>query len=221
MLNLLIIAENKDAVTGLSSSLVRNGCSCPVVSGEKELATQLTRQTPDAILMATSDYQKIEDLSRRVKQSQDLPVIALVARDTLDAMNSQQSIDDFIVEPYNVTELLVRIRRLLKITAHHEDGELIKCDDLVIDLDRYEVSVSGRPVMLTFREYELLKFMARHRGRVFTREALLTGVWGYDYFGGDRTVDVHIRRLRSKIEDPHHTFIETVRNIGYRFTKKG
>ena len=73
--------------------------------------------------------------------------------------------------------------------------------------------------MLTFKEYELLKFLARTSGRVFTREALLNRVWGYDYYGGDRTVDVHIRRLRSKIEDSSHTFIETVRNIGYRFRK--
>jgi DNA-binding response OmpR family regulator len=79
--------------------------------------------------------------------------------------------------------------------------------------------VGGNPVMLTFREYELLKFLASNRGRVFTREALLNRVWGYDYYGGDRTVDVHIRRLRSKIEDASHTFIETVRNIGYKFNK--
>ncbi len=74
-------------------------------------------------------------------------------------------------------------------------------------------------VELTFKEYELLKFLARDRGRVFTREALLNKVWGYDYFGGDRTVDVHVRRLRSKIELSGQTFIETVRNIGYRFKK--
>ena len=102
----------------------------------------------------------------------------------------------------------------------YESSELIKDGDLVIDLAKYEVSVGGRPVLLTFREYELLKFMTSNRGRVFTREALLTKVWGYDYFGGDRTVDVHIRRLRSKIEDSHHTFIETVRSIGYRFIKE-
>ena len=75
-------------------------------------------------------------------------------------------------------------------------------------------------VELTFKEYELLKFLASNRGRVYTREALLNKVWGYDYYGGDRTVDVHVRRLRSKIEDSKRTFIETVRNIGYRFIKE-
>ena len=97
--------------------------------------------------------------------------------------------------------------------------ELIRRDDLVIDLARIEVSVAGRPIVLAFREYELLKFLASNPGRVFTRDVLLDRVWGYDYFGGDRTVDVHIRRLRSKIEDSGHVFIETVRNIGYRFKK--
>jgi len=87
-------------------------------------------------------------------------------------------------------------------------------------MDNCEVTVDGRLVTLTFKEYELLRFLASNRGRVFTRDVLLNEVWGYDYYGGDRTVDVHIRRLRSKIEDSTHIFIETVRNIGYRFRKQ-
>ena len=89
--------------------------------------------------------------------------------------------------------------------------------DLKIDQARCEVSVGEKLVSLTFKEYELLKFLVTNRGRVFTRESLLDKVWGFDYFGGDRTVDVHVRRLRSKIEDAEHSFIETVRGIGYRF----
>ena len=81
--------------------------------------------------------------------------------------------------------------------------------------------MAGRLLALTFKEYELLKLLATNKGKVFTRESLLNEVWGYDYYGGDRTVDVHIRRLRSKIEDPTHTFIETVRNIGYKFKDAG
>ena len=89
----------------------------------------------------------------------------------------------------------------------------------MIDLAKREVTVDGKLVELTFKEYELLKFLASNRGRVYTREALLNRVWGYDYYGGDRTIDVHVRRLRSKIEDSKHSFIETVRNISYRFKK--
>ena len=107
------------------------------------------------------------------------------------------------------------MKRLLRKTSQAE-RRTIRCGDLAIDLAKYEVSVGGRPVILTFKEYELLKFLASNAGRVFTREALLNKVWGYDYYGGDRTVDVHITRLRSKIENLSNIFIETVRNIGYR-----
>ena len=89
--------------------------------------------------------------------------------------------------------------------------------DLVLDLGNYKVFVAGQLVTLTYKEYELLRFLAQNKDKVFTREALLNRVWGYDYYGGARTVDVHIRRLRSKLEDNEHTFIETVRNVGYRF----
>ena len=100
-----------------------------------------------------------------------------------------------------------------------ESEDIIRCGDLVIDSVKCEVSLSGKPIILTFKEYQLLKFLASNKGKVFTREALLNKVWGWDYYGGDRTVDVHIRRLRSKIEDINHSFIETIRNIGYRFTE--
>jgi two-component system alkaline phosphatase synthesis response regulator PhoP len=100
-----------------------------------------------------------------------------------------------------------------------ESEDVIRCGDLVIDSAKCEVSLSGKPIILTFKEYQLLKFLASNKEKVFTREALLNKVWGWDYYGGDRTVDVHIRRLRSKIEDINHSFIETIRNIGYRFRK--
>ena len=93
---------------------------------------------------------------------------------------------------------------------------MIKVEDLVIDTARYEVWVGSRQVTLTYKEYELLKLLASEPTRVFTRDALLDQVWGYNYFGGTRTVDVHVRRLRSKLEDSTHTFVETVRNVGYR-----
>lgn len=124
-------------------------------------------------------------------------------------------IDDFVVNPPRFGELEFRIKRLLAGQGR-EEGEQIKLGDMVIDLAKCEVSVAGRPVLLTFKEYQLLKFLAGNPGRVFSRDALLNKVWGYEYFGGDRTVDVHVKRLRSKIEDINHSFIETVRNIGYR-----
>jgi len=105
----------------------------------------------------------------------------------------------------------------LRRSGRLDSKDTIRWGDLVIDLANYEVWVGGHRTNLTFKEYALLRFLATHRGRVFTREALLSRVWGYNYFGGTRTVDVHIRRLRSKIEDASHSFIETVRGVGYRF----
>jgi DNA-binding response OmpR family regulator len=154
-----------------------------------------------------------------IKKAIPLPVMALVSQETLDSVDGHLDLDDFIIKPCDIRELVLRVKQLLRRADTVDSSELVRCGDLVIDLPRCEVSVADRTVILTFREYELLRFLASNRGRVFTREALLNKVWGYDYYGGDRTVDVHIRRLRSKIEDANHTFIETVRNIGYRFVK--
>jgi DNA-binding response OmpR family regulator len=139
-------------------------------------------------------------------------------KEILDGVDSDFEIDDFVVRPFNLSELVARIRRILNRINNADNQDFIRRGDLVIDSAKCEVSVNGRLVVLTFKEYELLKFLMRHKGKVFTRQALLNEVWGYDYYGGDRTVDVHIRRLRSKIEDADHTFIETVRNIGYKFS---
>ena len=119
--------------------------------------------------------------------------------------------------PWRLGELALRIRRRLERPGPADEPGVIRVEDLVIDSNRYDVFLAGKPVLLTFKEYELLKLLASTPGRVYTREALLEQVWGYQYFGGTRTVDVHIRRLRSKIEDATHTFIDTVWNVGYRF----
>ena len=113
--------------------------------------------------------------------------------------------------------MVARVKRAIWLRSGVEGDNVLRAGDLHIDLANYKVFVGGRPVDLTYKEYELLRFLATNRDKVFTREALLNRVWGYDFYGGARTVDVHIRRLRSKIEDRAHTFIETVRNVGYRF----
>jgi two-component system alkaline phosphatase synthesis response regulator PhoP len=112
---------------------------------------------------------------------------------------------------------VARVRRAIWRKSGVESDNTLRLGELLVDLSNYKVFVSGRAVDLTYKEYELLRFLATNRDKVFTREALLNRVWGYDFYGGARTVDVHIRRLRSKIEDGHHAFIETVRNVGYRF----
>jgi len=217
---LLIITEGSESINGLRSELMQKGFACTTISAEDEVVKQIAEQSPDLVLMAVNGHSShsMRELPQRIKRERPLPIMALVNKETLDSLEADPKIiDDFALKPGDPDELALRIKRLLQKSSDTGASELIKCGDLVIDLAKCEVSLSGRPVELTFKEYELLRFMAANQGRVFSRDTLLNKVWGYDYYGGDRTVDVHIRRLRSKIEDANHTFIETVRNIGYRF----
>ncbi len=174
--------------------------------------------TTDALLVDLTETHR-HDIERATQNipSGGAPVIAAISWNLLSAPNIQVVADDVIVVPWHRGELWMRIARLLDYKAPPPDANIISAGDLVIDPDRYDVYVANKPVLLTFKEYELLKLLASNPGRVYSREALLEQVWGYQYFGGTRTVDVHVRRLRSKIEDGTHTFIDTVWNVGYRF----
>lgn len=218
MPDLLILAKESQALRELRAGLEKADCACSIAHTEDEASAALASDSADLVLVEAGRFNDgVWGFIRGVKRERALPVIALLA----DGMPANSVIlldaDDFLAAPYNVKELAVRIQRLLR-GASAEDGALIECNDLVINLTNCDVTVGGKVVELTFKEYELLKLLAGNRGRVYTREDLLNKVWGYDYYGGDRTVDVHVRRLRSKIEGPE-TFIETVRNIGYRFKK--
>ena len=219
-MRLLMIAQETEALAELRSEITQKGFACALVPHGNGLAEEITTHRPDLVLVEIDvnlTNTEIQNLVQRLKEERHLPIIALLPGETLGNLNGHLDIDDFITSPYDGWELVLRAKRLLSKARNIDGGELIKCDGLSIDLAKCEVTLEGRVVELTFKEYELLKFLASHRGRVYTREALLNRVWGYDYYGGDRTVDVHVRRLRSKIEDAKHTFIETVRNIGYRF----
>ena len=146
-----------------------------------------------------------------------LPVIALVSSESLLEFDLQLGVSDFVVNPPDADELLTRVKLTLHRNRHQEGDDVIRAGSLVINPSTYEVSLRGKRVNLRFKEYELLRLLATNPGRVYSREALLSSIWGYDYFGGTRTVDVHIRRLRSKIEDAEHPYIETIWNVGYRF----
>ena len=222
LFEMLIIAAKSEQIRELALSLARSGFNCSVATSPSEVGGQVARKTPDLVLIAMNSplmYSEVWHLWEQVRQKRALPVIALISKGALGNFDPGLKIDDFVVEPWDIAEVAARAKRVLWRINKVDCKELIGCGDLVIDLGKCEVSVGGRLVSLTFREYELLRFLAANEGRVFTRDALLNEVWGYDYYGGDRTVDVHIRRLRSKIEDPAHIFIETVRNIGYRFRK--
>ena len=220
MAELLIITDEIKTAQPIQANFVRHGFTCASVNYQDAFGAA-ARRPPDLVLLVLPENldNSIWELIKNLKKGRNLPVMALLSSKTVASLDNHREIDDFIVHPYQNAELLLRINRLLKKTHDAESGELIMCSGLTIDLVTCEVTVDGNKADLTFKEYELLKLMARNRGRVFTREALLDKIWGYDYYGGDRTVDVHMRRLRSKIEDANHTYIETVRNIGYRFVK--
>ncbi len=142
----------------------------------------------------------------------------LVVTDEMTALNLDFSvgISDFVIKPYSMREFEARLRLALWNDDRPADNQTVKVDDLVINMARYEVRVKGSVVELTLKEYELLKHLATHEARVFTRSDLLDSIWGYDYYGGMRTVDVHIRRLRSKLGESGKA-ITTVRGVGYKF----
>jgi len=224
--NVLIIANESEPVRKLSSELAQRGLSCFVIANEanqsRKTIKQIEEHSPSAILVDTDDVpigSEIWNLAQRIKQERHISIIALISSKILDSFNFDLNIDDFVVKPWESNEVALRIKRALRQIDTVEGKELIKCGDLVIDISGCQVSLGSKLITLTFREYQLLKFLASNKERVFTREVLLDKVWGWDYYGGDRTVDVHIRRLRSKIEDSTHTFIETVRNIGYRLSE--
>ena len=223
MFKVFIIGDATEGIKGLSSGLIQQGFMCSITPNNEDTVEQIMEQTPDLVLISmdgTPDTSGMGELIDSIKGKKPLATIGLLSRETLDILDSAAGLDDFVLEPWDATEVATRAKRVLRRTRLVDNEKLIRCEDLIIDQSTCEVSVGGKLLELTFKEYELLIFLASNRGRVFTREALLDRVWGYDYFGGDRTVDVHIRRLRSKIEDPNHTFIETVRNIGYKFIKK-
>jgi DNA-binding response OmpR family regulator len=216
----LIIANESDEARKLSAELAQRGFDCLIVSNNDGTIDQITGQSLGVMLLNTDGAtigSEAWEQAQRIRQERQIPIIALVSGEKLNGLGSSTSIDDFVVAPWGANEVTARIKRILSQKGSIDSEDIIKCDDLAIDLAKCEVSISGKQIILTFKEYQLLKFLASNQGKVFTRESLLSKVWGWDYYGGDRTVDVHIRRLRGKIEDSTHTFIETVRNIGYRF----
>ena len=173
-----------------------------------------------AIVCADADADGAFALCRALRK-RDLPlepVLLVVSVTQLEDLELREDLyDDFCVTPFQPKELEARLKHLFWRTGRGTRPELIEYGALILNLETYQAALAGKPLDLTYMEYELLKFLATHPGKVFTREVLLSRVWGYEYYGGARTVDVHIRRLRAKLTDEHAGLIQTVRSVGYRF----
>ena len=174
-----------------------------------------------AIVAADDDPDGAWDVCRMLAKSVDrvTPVLLLISGRQLDDLADRDDLfDDFCLTPFHPREFERRLTHALwRVGGDSGATTLIEYEGLAINVDTYQAAVDGEPVELTHMEFELLKFLASNPGRVFTREVLLSRVWGYEYFGGARTVDVHIRRLRSKLGEECSALIHTVRSVGYSF----
>jgi two-component system, OmpR family, alkaline phosphatase synthesis response regulator PhoP len=187
-------------------------------------AIMAERSEPDegwggAIIVADTDSEGAWAVARAVRK-RDVPLeplLVLISGAQLGDLELRDELfDDFCVSPFHPKELEARLKHLLFRAGKTGKAEMVEHGPLVLNLETYQAQIDKQPLDLTYMEYELLKFLATHPGKVFTRETLLSRVWGYEYYGGARTVDVHIRRLRAKMGEEHN-LIQTVRSVGYRF----
>ncbi|MGI9624879.1 MAG: winged helix-turn-helix domain-containing protein [Acidimicrobiales bacterium] len=173
-----------------------------------------------AVVVADSDPDGAFALLRALRKRNEPieGVLLLINGGQLSLLEMREDLfDDFCLTPFQPRELEARLGRLFHRRRPSVRSELIEYGELVLNIETYQAAIDGRPLDLTYMEYELLKFLASSPGRVFTRETLLSRVWGYDYYGGARTVDVHVRRLRAKLGEEHAGLIQTVRSVGYSF----
>ena len=170
-----------------------------------------------AVIDATRDLSRAQAICRALRGSDEHQAILVVMPEAgLAGLQRDWGASDFVLPGAGPAEVEARVRLLTQRPVVADPDAAIRVGDLVVDPVSYQVRLPGRPLDLTFKEFELLRFLAEHPGRVFTRPALMREVWGYDFYGGTRTVDVHVRRLRAKLGPEHEHLIETVRSVGYR-----
>ena len=206
--------------TTKSSELISKFLTSNFVLEEVKEIENLVDNESDEIILISGEDLNLDLFKENLKKAEksDKKVIALMPLKDMDLLisNFSRPFFDFCLPPHDVNEIFLRIINVMTKSTQSE-RELISIGPLIINQESYEVTLDGDKIDLTFKEYELLKYLAIKPGRVFSRESLLHSVWEYDYYGGTRTVDVHIRRLRSKINNLKYNFIETVWNVGYRF----
>jgi DNA-binding response OmpR family regulator len=218
---LIIGDENKQGLELKEALKKETHFSATVVPKNAISVNAVAEKGPDLIILnPRAQYFEIIDLYYSIKkdaQTQDIPIVLLIDEKEMKTADLPSGIQEVLYRPIRVSEAVARIQHLFKRLHKVDQKNLITRGKISIDVAKYETRVGEKKIDLTYTEFELLKFLCSNPGTVFTREVLLNKVWGYEYYGGTRTVDVHIRRLRSKIEGKSQVFIETVRNIGYKF----
>ncbi|MFD2368908.1 response regulator YycF [Brevibacillus sp. GCM10020057] len=230
MAKLLVVDDEKPIADILKFTFEKEGYQVVCAYDGDEALIVVENERPDLILLDVMlPGRDGMDVCRTVRQSHDVPIIMLTAKDSeLDkVLGLELGADDYVTKPFSTRELVARVKaHLRRHQPKNEDRDqqhLLRVHELEIDLHSYTVGKLGEPLDLTHREFELLVYLARHQGQVLTREHLLQSVWGFDYFGDVRTVDVTIRRLREKIEDDpsQPKYIITRRGLGYTLRNPG
>ena len=219
-MELLLLTADRDPESVLPAlSLLPHG----VRPTAPEVAALLDAGPYDAVLVdARTNLVAARTLCRLLGSTGlDVPVVAVLTEGALVAVSSEWGLDEILLPSTGPAEVDARLRLLRSRTAGDDAAAAgtVALGDLIIDDATYTARLRGRPLDLTYKEFELLKYLALHAGRVFTRAQLLQEVWGYDFFGGTRTVDVHVRRLRAKLGPEHEQMIGTVRNVGYKLLR--
>ncbi|NLM76440.1 MAG: response regulator transcription factor [Clostridiaceae bacterium] len=223
---ILIVDDEKNIVDILKYNLNRESYETLEAYDGEQAIEIAKREKPDLIILDVM-LPKIDGFTvcRKLRETMQTPILMLTAREEeVDkVLGLELGADDYITKPFSPRELMARVkanlRRVADDSVPQQQNDVIKCADLEIDVNRYEVRRDGNVIELTLREFELVKFLGMQKGQVFTRETLLEKVWDYEYFGDVRTVDVTVRRLREKIErDPSKPeYILTKRGVGYYF----
>ena len=220
-MHLLVLTQRSDGATGVVPSIEYLDHTLQTAPIDPASMRRLT--DCDAILIdATQDLRQAAGAARAASVH-DLarPVLLVIPESGLAALKASWGFDDWVTPEASPAELETRLRLLGERSQAATPQRASSVGDLVVDEDSYQVRLRGKPLDLTYKEFELLKALANAPNRVFTRELLLQDVWGYDYFGGSRTVDVHVRRLRAKLGPEHEQMIVTVRGVGYKLVPPG
>ena len=224
MTRILLVEDEKSLSEPLSYLLRREGYEVQVVDNGLAAVSAVEAAPPDLMLLDLMlPGLPGTEVCREVRQRSSLPIIMLTAKDyeVDNVVGLELGADDYVTKPYSSRELLARIKAVLRRRAEdpHASQSILEYHGIVLDSDRHQLVVRGTPVSLPLKEFELLELLMLNAGRVLTRGQIIDRVWGSDYFGDTKTLDVHIKRLRSKIEDnpSEPTMIVTVRGLGYRF----
>jgi len=212
----IVLLTDRPATEALPS-LSSLGLDVKVEPLAPDSLTQLPDLSPSAVIVDAEENpeQGFRILSALAAATRDLTLIVVAARSDLERFPWHDVADELVFSGASVPELRVRLGMLARRTGGLGEAT-VRLGPLSINTETYQVTVSGRVLDLTYKEFELLKFLVQRSGRVFTRSALLHEVWGYDFYGGTRTVDVHVRRLRAKLGTGHENLIQTIRGVGYR-----